>query len=106
MEIITIVSRALNLATPFLTKTGEEIERKVGEEIWNFIQKPFNSYSKAPTNLNVLERNQFFKQAMSDYLIEDPYFEIKLQILLDKSLKKLGKNSLQIRYSSFRAVRL
>ena len=41
MEIITLATAALSLATPFLVKAGEKIAENVGEGIWNLIKKPF-----------------------------------------------------------------
>lgn len=41
MEILTLATTALTLISPFLEKIGEGTSRKIGEDIWNLLKKPF-----------------------------------------------------------------
>ena len=41
IEFAALVLSAYKIAKPFLEKTGEGVARKVGEDIWNLIKKPF-----------------------------------------------------------------
>ena len=46
MESTSLVTTALSLAIPFLTKTGEKIAENIGESIWNLLKKPFSKKEK------------------------------------------------------------
>ena len=46
MEPITLITTAIALATPYLTKTGERIAEGFGEDIWNLMKKPFAKSDK------------------------------------------------------------
>lgn len=46
MDIAILAQTALTLAAPFLNKIGEGTSRKIGEDVWSLIKKPFNAQGK------------------------------------------------------------
>lgn len=41
MEPVTIIASALSLSLPFIIKAGEGFTNKIGEDVWEWIKKPF-----------------------------------------------------------------
>ena len=95
MDIITLASTALALAQPFLNKVGEGVSRKVGEDIWNLIKKPF-SKNEEVNETKFLENTEDFKQELIVKLNEDLNFKNELISLVEKSqilpLKRKSEN--------------
>ncbi len=75
MDIITLATTALTLATPFIEKIGEGTARKVGEDIWNLLKKPFQKKEK-----NIEEMNQNdIQTTLVELLEEDENFKNELE---------------------------
>lgn len=75
MDIITLATTALTLATPFIEKVGEGTARKVGEDIWNLLKKPFQKKEK-----NIEEMNQNdIQTTLVELLEEDENFKNELE---------------------------
>lgn len=66
METITLVTTALALAKPFLEKIGEGTSRKIGEDIWNLLKKPFLKKGKEIDQLNEEELNSELTKILSE----------------------------------------
>lgn len=75
MEIITLATTALTLATPFIEKVGEGTARKVGEDIWNLIKKPFLKKNK---NIEEMSREDI-QTTLVEILNEDEIFKSELE---------------------------
>jgi hypothetical protein len=75
MEILNLAATALVLAQPFLSKIGEGAAKKIGEDIWNVIKKPFNgdaNFEKSDTeNLKVLLVNKLNNDADFKKVLEE-----------------------------------
>lgn len=79
MEIITLATTALTLATPFIKKVGEGTARKIGEDIWNLIKKPFQKKNKnieemsledvQSTLVEILNEDEPFKSELENFVI-------------------------------------
>ena len=94
MEIITLATTALALAQPFLNKIGEGVSRKVGEDIWNLIKKPFIK-DKEIDETKLLENQIAFKNDLVIKLNEDLSFQNELIALVEKSKKELANYTQQ-----------
>lgn len=80
MDIITLATTALTLASPYLEKIGEGTAVKVGEDIWNLLKKPFSSKEKDIDTMNkedvrttlieVLNEDAKFKDKLEKYIVE------------------------------------
>lgn len=78
MDILTLATTALSLASPFLGKIGEGTSRKIGEDIWNLIKKPFgekgkeldtkNSEEVKDELINMLNENIEFKNELENFV--------------------------------------
>lgn len=78
MDILTLATTALSIASPFLTKIGEGTSRKIGEDIWNLIKKPFgekgneldkkNSEEIKDELITLLNENQDFKNELENFV--------------------------------------
>lgn len=88
MDIITLASTALLLSKPFLNKIGEGVSRKIGEDIWNLIKKPFTKDKKGSNEL-LLETQENIETELVLKLQEDSIFENELRALVEKSQKEL-----------------
>lgn len=98
MELLTLATTALTLATPYLIKTGEKLAENVGEEIWNLIKKPFSSQSgelliNTPNSESDIE---VLKNALLIKLTEDSAFAGNLKSLVEKGQAELNNNAQQI----------
>lgn len=94
MEIITLATTALTLIQPFINKIGEGVSRKVGEDIWNLIKKPF-SKDKIVDELKLLENPEIFKSDLVIKLNEDLSFQNELIALIEKSQNELASYNQQ-----------
>lgn len=94
MELITLASSALVLATPYLIKTGEKFAETVGEEIWKFIKKPFEE-GEIPADMTSIQSQENFKQELINKLKNDPVLKNDLSTLLEESQQKLASYTQQ-----------
>ena len=94
MDIITLATTALTLAQPFLNKIGEGVSRKIGEDIWNLVKKPFIN-DKQVEETKLLENPESFKQELIVKLNEDLNFQNELKLLVEKSQKELSNYTQQ-----------
>jgi len=85
METITLITTALALAKPFLEKIGEGTSRKIGEDIWNLIKKPFLTKGKDIEQLNGEE----LKIELAHTLAEDPNFKKELEEFITNAQSKI-----------------
>lgn len=79
MDIITLTTTALTLMTPFLTKVAEGSSRKIGEDLWNLIKKPF---LKKNQDIDKLSQEEF-KAELIKLLEEDCNFKNELENYID-----------------------
>lgn len=77
MEPITIISTAFAIVAPFLTKTGEKIAGKMGEDVWEWIKKPFSEEEKKEllSDLDKEENVDVLKAALIKKMEADPEFK-------------------------------
>jgi len=94
MDIITLATTALTLAQPFLNKIGEGVSRKVGEDIWNLVKKPFTKENEVDET-KLLENPESFKQELIVKLNEDLSFQNELISLVEKSQKEISNYTQQ-----------
>ncbi|MCZ2085751.1 MAG: hypothetical protein LC112_15895 [Flavobacteriales bacterium] len=85
MEIITLVATAFTLAKPFLEKIGEGTSRKIGEEIWNLIKKPFSKEGKDISNLSIDE----IKFDLTQMLSKDSEFKKEFEEIITNAQLKI-----------------
>jgi hypothetical protein len=67
MEILSLATTALSLATPFLVKAGEKFAENVGESIWNLLKRPFSKKEQEALEANI--RNDSEKDKIIETLI-------------------------------------
>jgi len=82
MDIITLATTALTLAMPYVEKIGEGTARKVGEDIWNLLKKPFENKNKNIETMNkediktflieVLNQDDNFRRELENFVVEAP----------------------------------
>lgn len=80
MDIITLATTALTLASPYIEKIGEGTARKIGEDIWNLLKKPFINKNKEIENMSkeeiqstlveVLNEDENFKNELEKYVVQ------------------------------------
>lgn len=75
METITLIATALSLAKPFLEKIGEGTSRKIGEDIWNLLKKPFK---KKNMDIDKMETKDIEFELVK-ILKDDPNFKNELE---------------------------
>lgn len=92
MEIITLVTTALSLASPFINKIGEGTARKVGEDIWNLIKQPF---TKKGQDIEKLDESQINLQ-LTQILSEDSDFKKELEDFITNAQSQLSTVSQNI----------
>ncbi|MFK7059208.1 hypothetical protein V3Q90_03595 [Flavobacterium oreochromis] len=80
MDIITLATTALTLASPYIKKVGEGTAKKIGEDIWNLMKKPFENKNKEIekmekeeihlTLIEVLNEDLNFKNELEKYIVQ------------------------------------
>lgn len=80
MDIITLATTAITLASPYIEKIGEGSARKIGEDIWNLLKKPFGNKNKdiekmdkeeiQSTLVEVLNEDASFKNELEKYVVQ------------------------------------
>ncbi|WP_269225677.1 hypothetical protein [Flavobacterium eburneipallidum] len=98
MEFILLAQTAIALATPFLTKSGEKIAENIGEEIWKFINKPFNSEKDEFLTKQVEEDTdvQSLEIRLIEKLHQNSEFAYNLKNIVENAQKELRENMQQI----------
>jgi hypothetical protein len=97
MELITLATTALTLASPYLVKSGEKIAENIGEGIWNFIKKPFTSENdkKLISDLSINDNIEIIKAELINKLSKDPVFEAELRKAVENAQSQLINNAQQ-----------
>lgn len=92
MDILTLATTALTLATPFLSKIGEGVSGKVGEDIWNVIKKPFTKEKSE----ELMTNQENLKNELVIKLNEDLDFQRELREQVEKSQNEILNQTQQI----------
>ena len=87
METIQLVTTALALAQPFLQKIGEGTSKKIGEDIWNMIKKPFVDKGE---NIDHLTQEQL-KSQLLEVVSNNPEFKNELEKSVIKAQSKIDQ---------------
>ena len=91
MEIITLATAALSLATPFLVKAGEKFAENVGESIWNLIKKPFSKKEQESLESDLLkDSNKEIIESIIAKLNSDPKYKVELENAVHKAQNELS----------------
>lgn len=92
MDLPTLITSAFILVKPFLEKTQDGIARKIGEDVWNLIKKPF--IKKGNDNIEDLAKTDLdtVKIELQKYLLEDEVFTKQLTDLVNQSNNLLSGN--------------
>lgn len=92
MDILSLATTALTLTTPFLTKMGDEISTKVGEDIWSVIKKPFTKEKGE----ELMANQENLKNELINKLKEDLSFQKELRLQVEKSQNEILNQTQQI----------
>lgn len=92
MEPLTLITNALEFASPYLVKTGEKFAEKVGKEVWNALKKPFQNSEKEKLFNNSPSDDQIneIKQVLLQKFESDPRFKNDIENMVAKAEKDLG----------------
>jgi hypothetical protein len=95
MDLLTLASTAIAMAKPFLEATNDGLGKKIGEDIWNLVKKPFQKTNKEEElKEQVLNDELAFSSQLQQHLINDPSFA--------KSILEIVTNSQQLLNNSFK----
>ena len=86
METVLLITTTLTLAKPFLEKIGEGTSRKIGEDIWNLLKKPF---SKKGKDIDQLSEDQINSELLK-ILSEDSDFKKELEDFINIAKSQLS----------------
>lgn len=83
MDWVIVTSGIVSLLTWFVTKTGEHLAQKAGEEVFDFLKIKFNKNKEATSTLSYFSKSpERYKSALTDILREkiatDPKFAEKV----------------------------
>jgi hypothetical protein len=97
MELITLISTAIELATTYLIKTGESIAESIGEDIWKLIKKPLTKEKENQLlfDINKKEDKEKLVTLLFKELDMDNNFKQELETAVHKGLKDLNSYYLQ-----------
>ena len=97
MELITLATSALALASPYIAKTGEKLAEEIGVSIWDIIKKPFVSSEEVKLIENAdLATYEEIRTELIKKLAEDPEFKNKLENQVTSANVQLSNPSLNI----------
>lgn len=91
MDITLLAQTAIALAMPFLNKIGEGTSRKVGEDIWALIKKPFQAKGLELNEAN-LEQS---KTDIEQMLAEDEIFKAELEDFINQHQTSAMQQNIQ-----------
>lgn len=92
MDILTLAATAYVLSKPFLEKTGEGVARKVGEDIWNLIKKPFIKKGADNVEELAISDQESFTKDLEQQLRGDEVLLKELTELVNNSQNLLSGN--------------
>lgn len=92
MEPITLLTTAITLVTPYLVKTGEKFAESVGEDIWNWIKKPFSKEEEKAvfSDLQTETGIEKLKMVLLEKINADNNFKVELENAVVKAQKNLN----------------
>jgi hypothetical protein len=92
MEPITLIATAIELASPYLLKTGEKIAEGIGEDIWKLIKKPFtkDKNTEFEIDINSQQEKEKLFVLLNEKLVEDVEFKKELESAVEKAQKELN----------------
>lgn len=98
MGLLLLAQTALTLATPFIIKSGEKIAENVGEEVWSFITKTFDSANDKLLIKQVEIDNdpKVLEIKLLEKIKEDSEFADKLKEIVENAQKNIKENAQQI----------
>lgn len=85
MEIINLATTALALASPFIEKIGEGSAKKIGEDIWNLLKKPFVKKGK---DIETMDKEDI-QSTLIEVLNEDAELKSELEKIIVNSQTKI-----------------
>ena len=92
MDILTLATTAYVLSKPFLEKTGEGVARKVGEDIWSLIKKPFIKKGTENIEQLAISDQETFTKDLEKQLEDDEALFKELIELVNNSHNLLNGN--------------
>lgn len=102
MDPISLATTAFTLISPFLTKAGEKISEKIGEDLWQIIKKPFvNEKDKnIISDLASSDNLDHLKAEIVKKLQNDPQYLSQVKIGVENAQKEMEKYTQQINNNS------
>jgi hypothetical protein len=95
MDLLTLAPTAIAMAKPFLKATNDGLGRKIGEDIWNLIKKPFQKKNKEEELKELILNDEMeFSLQLQQHLIDDPAFAKLVSEIVANSQQSLA-NSLK-----------
>ncbi|WP_099720002.1 hypothetical protein [Flavobacterium sp. 2] len=97
MEPITLITAALQIATPYLIKSGEKFAEGIGEDIWKWIKKPFTSEEEKEiiSDFQLERDSEKVKAILSQKLEEDPQFKNEFEKVVKDAENKMNSYNQQ-----------
>lgn len=92
IEIATLALSAFNFAQPFLEGTANGVARKVGEDIWLLIKKPFLKNGKKDVEAFAKNEQEEFKKELQKELENDPQLASELANTIESAKTVLSGN--------------
>ncbi|MGV4528972.1 hypothetical protein [Ornithobacterium rhinotracheale] len=80
-ELLMIISTTCSYLIPFIKKIGEGTSRKIGEDIWNLIKKPFCEKGE---DIHKLDDDKI-KEYLSEILKDNPLIKSKVKELIESN---------------------
>ncbi len=96
MDIITLATTAVALATPYLIKSGEKIAEGIGESVWNWIKSAFSKNEKEVLPLLEVGEEKELISTLLEKIKTDNDFKIGLEKVVEKAQADLQSHCQQI----------
>ncbi len=95
MDIATLAFTAYTLAKPFLEKTGEGVARKIGEDIWTTVKKPFTKNRNDDIEELAKNNESEFRLQLEKELNNNPQMAAELKEMVTQAQIMLNGNMRQ-----------
>lgn len=83
MEPLTLITAAMAMLTPFLTKAGEKISEEMGTSLWTWLKSKFSNEHNIPDSATSEDTNKI-QMALMQLITSNPAFAEELEAKMNE----------------------
>lgn len=78
MDPLTLITAAMTMLSPYLTKAGEKFSEEMGSSLWTWLKSKFSGEDKVPEEVTTEDTNKI-QMALMQLITSNPSFAQELE---------------------------